>query len=415
VPTSNVKEQLQLALDEQTPDEVLCKIWQTSRSVKVRKAVASNPNASPWLLRSAARLYLEEVLSNPGFSILELFNDDPWILKISTAYANPWDFLIKHGSSLYHTRAGAFDYFGWAALLSPNLCPNSMDKILGVMSAGAFRRALKSKVLFNKLSAIYSKVETSLERWPFSLETMIHMYRERLIGREQLFAGLSNYGPGSTSARKSVFTKYIKSIHSSYLSAETPIEKKLIPKILAKSLLISRSHTIQWLWNCFNASELEQWAGELYCEVLGHMSNYTARTSTLVHDNVRAVGNIVAQHVKMKFFSGDCTAKSITDAYNFLKANNLQSQKFSKFGFVLSSRGSMDELDKCSLEVKKFFCKAGCLGNWASVTSSDVKYKIINDVNEHIYLNEGVQASNLLFNKCSVRKVVSLDSDCHVL
>lgn len=414
MPSNGVKEQLQLALNEQTPEKILYEIWQTSRSVKVRKAVASNPNAGPWLLRAAARLYLEEVLSNPGFSVLELFDDDPWISKISMAYADPWDFLLKYGSSMYHSRVGTTDYFGWAALLSPKLNASSLEKVIGFMTAAGFKRALRNKSLFSKLAAIYSEADASVDAWPFSLETMISIHREGIIKTEQLFTGLSNYGPGSTSTRKGVYIKYIKSFYANYLLVKSFAEKDFVAKLLAKSLLISRPHVMHWVLNCLSSQEIEEWAGELYCKVLGYMSNYPVKNPSLVQDSIRAVGSIAARYVKKKFFSEDCTSESIRCAYEFLKSHGLESQKFSKFGLILSSRECMAELDKCSVAIKKFFCKAGCLGNWASATGSDVKYKIINEVNWHIYLNEGIQISNLLFDKCSVRKVVSLESDIYV-
>ena len=66
------KELLEIAQNESTTPEQLSKIWITSKSIKVRKAVASNPNADALTLRAAARLYLEEVLDNPAFEMLRL-------------------------------------------------------------------------------------------------------------------------------------------------------------------------------------------------------------------------------------------------------------------------------------------------------------------------------------------------------
>jgi hypothetical protein len=160
---NKVKEQFLLATDEGTPEAKLQEIWKTSKSGRVRKAVASNPNAGPGVLRKASRLYLEEVLSNPGFAVLELFDDDPWISKLSMAYSSPWNFLLQYGQEAYYAKASSsgWDHFGWAALLSPELDPPAMEKVLSFITVGTLRRALKNAGLAQKLTGLYDKAEKS--------------------------------------------------------------------------------------------------------------------------------------------------------------------------------------------------------------------------------------------------------------
>ena len=411
--TNKVKEQFLLATDEETPEAKLQEIWKTSKSVRVRKAVASNPNAGPGVLKEAARLYLEEVLSNPGFTVLELFDDDPWISKLSMAYSSPWDFLLQYGHRAHYARSSSagWDHFGWAVLLSRELSPPAMEKALSFMTIGTLRRALKNASLTQKLTGLYDKAERANNTWPFSLETMITLHCEKVISTEQLFRGLSGFGPGSTSARKSVYTKYIKWIQESYRDTSDPAKKEFLPKLLAKSVLISRSHVLHWIWEGFSTRELNEWAGELYCDAYSHMLGYSG--SALIHDNLRGVGRVVGDFVKEKFLDRDGPPK-FSEAYSFIKSKNLQDQKFSKLGIVLTDREWMEKLDKCPDEVKEFFCKSGCLGAWASATGTDIKYKIVDSVNWGIYLREGVGESNLLFNSCSVRKVVSLEAGTYV-
>ena len=265
---NKVKEQFLLAMDEETPEAKLQEIWKTSKSVRVRKAVASNPNAGPGVLREASRLYLEEVLSNPGFTVLELFDDDPWISKLSMAYSSPWDFLLQYGHAAYYAKASSvgWDHFGWAALLSPELNSPAMEKVLSFMTIGTLRRALKNTSLTRKLTELYDKAEWAKDTWPFSLETMITLHCEKVISTEQLFSGLSNFGPGSVSARKGVYTKYMRWIQESYKDTSNPAKKEFLPKLLAKSVLISRSHVLHWIWEGFSTRELNEWAGELYCD-----------------------------------------------------------------------------------------------------------------------------------------------------
>lgn len=415
--SDDTKKDLAIALDEGTPESKLFVLWRTSRSVKVRKAVASNPNAGPRLLKEAARLYLEEVLSNPGFSMLELFDDDPWLMKISAAYNNPWDFLLTNRGTLGYSRTQSHDYFGWAILLSPNLDSLSLDKCVQYMSLGAFRRAVKTPSTLEKIREIYRSVLSfSTATWPFSLETLIILSNEKVLDQEEMFAGLSNYGLGSTSASKSVFTKYVKKLHSVY--ATDPAQRGFIPRLLGKLLLVSRSHTLHWTWNSFSAQEVLSWAGDLYAATLRHMTNVVGSKTSLVVDNLRAVGAIVTQLLNLKFIkkNGPTTSQDLTDTYKFVKAYGLEDQKFSRFGLMLANNGkTMEELDKCEMEVKEFFCRAGCLGNWASASDSNTKYKILNDVNYYLYIKGGIDPELLLYTKCSIRKVISLEDDTYIL
>jgi hypothetical protein len=409
---ATVKNQLLLALDEGTSEKVLYELWNVSRSVKVRKAIAGNPNASPDVLRSAARLYLEEVLANPGFSMLELFDDDPWISKVSLAYNEPRDFLMKYGSKMYYGRAGSFDHAGWAALLSPKLTALILEKVVGFMTSAALKRALKNPQVMRKMETLYQEALESRDTWPFSMEILLILKKEGVITREQLFQGLSNYGMGSVSSRKAVYVRYISSLHSDYSESNDLAEREFIARLLAKSYIVSRSHTMNWVCSSMTNSQIPEWGGELYSRVLMHMSNKSK--SYLISDNVRMVGTVVVQYLKNKFLSGPYKSKNFEDIYNFVKSNSIENFKFSRFGLMVSSKDSLDELSKCPVEVKTFFCKTGSLGSWAGATGNDPKYQIINEVNEAIYAGEGVRDCNLLFNQCSMRKVISLDDSTHI-
>ena len=80
--TNSVTADMAAALDPETSEKKLLEIWNKSKSVRVRKAVASNPNASPLVLAEGSRLYLKEVLENPAFALLEIFSDDPDIRSL---------------------------------------------------------------------------------------------------------------------------------------------------------------------------------------------------------------------------------------------------------------------------------------------------------------------------------------------
>ena len=145
------KELLKIATDSDTDSEALLHIWITSRSVKVRKAVAANPNASAEVLKAAARLYMEEVLTNPGFEVLRLFDDDPWIKRIGDIYENPSKFFSNSRYIAYRTQE--MEEFGRAALISPKADGVSISNLICYMPVGSLKRILKSEEIKQRIKS----------------------------------------------------------------------------------------------------------------------------------------------------------------------------------------------------------------------------------------------------------------------
>jgi hypothetical protein len=407
-------EQLTLALDEQTPEEVLGLLWRKSRSVNVRKAIAKNANAGPRVLREAARLYLEEVLENPGFPMLELFVDDPWIKRISQAYSDP-DSFVDQNYYYFHRAGDEVDQCCWAVLLSPQLTPRALDKVLQNISLVKLRRAFKNQKVLTKIKTTYvDALKSSEELWPFDLETLLILHREGVIDNDYLFEGLSNYGVASTSCRKATFSKFLNKVCEQYRSSKD----SQVARLFAKTFLICRGHVLYWLPHSHSREDL-LWSGELYTRVLKYMLE-ASRYKVLVGEHIKVIGSIVANHLRVNFFGAkpehtisNYTKESLTKAFEFLKHHGVLDAKFSTFGFVLPNRLGAEALEACDIEVKEFFVKAGCLGSWVGVTGNDPKYKIINDVNEEIFSREGI-TNNLLFLSCSTRKIVSLEQSTHI-
>lgn len=407
-------EQLVLALDEQTPEDVLKLLWRKSRSVNVRKAIAKNSNAGSSVLREAARLYLEEVLENPGFSMLELFVDDPWIKRISQAYTNP-DLFVDENSYYFHRTGDQVDQSCWAALLSPQLTPRSLNRVLQGISLTKLRRALKNKKVATKLKTLYvDALKSTRNVWPFDLEVLLILYKEDIIDNDYLFEGLSNYGVASTSCRKASFSKFLSKICEDYKSSEN----QEVSRLLAKLFLVCRGHMLYWIPD-YHHKEGLSWGGKLYAGVLKYMLDASS-SKVLVSEHIKAIGSIVVYYIRANFLktkssvmTSNYTEKSLTDIFEYLKLYGLLEAKLSAFGFVLHNKTGAAALANCEPCVKEFFVQAGCLGTWASATGNDPKYQIINEVNEAIFSREGI-SNKLLFTSCSIRKIVSLDESTHI-
>lgn len=73
------------------------------------------------------------------------------------------------------------------------------------------------------------------------------------------------------------------------------------------------------------------------------------------------------------------------------------------------SREIAEELAKKPIELKTFYAKNKCLGNWFHMQKSDVKFQIIEEVNNHLYETKGIEA--LLYNEIDLKKIIRISPD----
>jgi hypothetical protein len=393
----SIKEQLSIAQNEGSSQEELLFLWKNSKSIVVRKALASNSNASPEVLRQASRLYLEEVLSNSGFSMLQLFDDDPWIKNLSLAYSSPDDFLLLRNNN-YAIRRKTFsnDTYWWAMLLSPNLKSSwCLEKILLSISGTTLKRAIKKLQVRTKIFDI------AISGNELSLCSVLVLYREDLITDEVFYQSLCKFGISSTSTSKFLFKRTLDLLHKKYFNTEDVLLKELIARNIAALLLVVRLHAYSWIVSN-NSDEI----GELYTKVLKYMLPHHKTKKSLTRDGVRKIGTIVTTYIRRRFLKTP-TTEAITNAYNYIKANELTPFKFSEFGLIFTSENAINGMLSCSDEVKDFFARGGCLGNWVAVSETP-KFYILNGVNELAYLTGGLD--NLLFKECTIRKIIAFDN-----
>lgn len=215
-------EQLALAMDESTPEEVLYSLWEQTRSIKIRKAVARNPNAGAKVLRQAARLYLEDVLENPGFSMLALFSDGHWVKTVGDVYANPEEQV--HAKGVFYggrTTDTDRDLFRWAALLSPKLTPDVLEMTISAISAEKLGRVLKNPKAVAQIKTVFvTALKNSSTVWPFSLGTLLLLHKKDLIDNDYLFEGLSHCGIAGASCSKRDFSAFLNKLTANYIASK---------------------------------------------------------------------------------------------------------------------------------------------------------------------------------------------------
>jgi hypothetical protein len=147
-----LKELMRVALDPSSTKKDLSRAWTLTKSSKVRKAIAANPNADVDVMKMSARLYLKEVLSNPSFELMELFLDDPFIKKVQATYKSPpksgsisWSHAFKHSEKEIIIRA---------MLLSPNLTFDGLQYCSGSLPSAVFKRDISSPDVSKRCKAL---------------------------------------------------------------------------------------------------------------------------------------------------------------------------------------------------------------------------------------------------------------------
>jgi hypothetical protein len=407
---NSVKLDLEKSQSENTSSEELFALWGRSKSIKVRKAIASNPNADSRVLKQAARLYLEEVVDNPGFKMLYLFNDgDPWIENVSQAFEDPTAYLNKYNVyTLLNNPAS--DHCLRAILLSDNLTAPAMSLVLEHISSTSLKRVLKGPKIKSKIRDILFKKESSYEML-FAFPSILTLNLHGVISDEETNFIFRKYSLGSCHTKKSLYKRFVKNIFSKYKVASTNSQKQEIVSLFSKFVLLSRAYSAHWIKSCgLSSEELLEWGGELFTSALSSAYKIT-NTKTLIQDNFIIMEAFTLKYFRAKFFKDTVTPEAIENCYKLASDFGLVGENFCSEGFRIYSENFIPALKECSIETKKFFIKAGALGNWTG--TQDLRYKIAEEVNNYIYEKEGV-TSNLVFNSCSRRKIITFNSSTHV-
>lgn len=380
------KELLKIAQSESTTPEQLSKIWTTSRSIKVRKAVASNPNASALTLRAAARLYLEEVLDNPAFQLLRLFDDNEWVQKIGEIYENPekwegWAFGYSYGAG-----GRQFEAFGKAALLSPRLSSHAMSAIMELLPVSSLTRAFKyHKTRENSRKIVFGCTND------FTIEALFKVYNCGLCNEKELFQCLKGMCfVGSLSCRKSTYTRAMKSLLKEY--EDKPEEAGPTISIV---LLSSRASCIGWVKPLFNESHLPIVASAILAAKKILNKNISAASSSAkAGANIRVISSIVTE-LLWGTLDFEEKKKNLGSFYKRICQLGLENHGWGDFKFTchpLMLSGEIEnELMKKDIRVKTFFVKNYCLGRLFCVQRSDSMYRLLEEVNSWLYEQGGIE------------------------
>jgi len=395
------KELLEIAQNEATPPEQLNKIWNSSKSVKVRKAVASNPNANALTLRAAARLYLEEVLENPAFEMLKLFDEDSWIKKIGEIHDNPE--MWANGIGYYSRSTGQLEPFARAALLSPQLNQYSMVSIVEFLPVSSLNRAFKySKTRENSRKMIFEFAGN------FTMEALFKAYNSGLYNEEEFYQCLRRMASiGSMSCRKSTYTRTIKALLKKY--DEKPEE---VGPTLSIILLASRASCIDWVKYHFTTKHLDVVAATIKAAKKLFKKSHGRPPSSTSKTNIRVISSIVTG-LLWEPLDFEQRKKNLGTFYKAICKLELENHEWGDskktWGAVILTNELCESLKAEDIKVKAFYVRNKCLGNWFHVQKSSTKFEILEEVNQWLYERGGIE--NVLYKHIDLKKIISISPD----
>jgi hypothetical protein len=178
------------ATDPDSDQKSLREVWDATKSTRIRKAVASNPNCDSETMRIAARLYIKEVLANPSFELLKIFNEDKFVKKLSDAYEDPQEFCKNQVIGSIKNTNGNRTNLLRAMLTSPNLRGwKILQDITGWLTAAEFNREMRDVAVRNNVVRIAKSYAGN-----FELSCLLFLHSNGIIDTVSLDQALDSSG-----------------------------------------------------------------------------------------------------------------------------------------------------------------------------------------------------------------------------
>lgn len=204
-PSASVDDLYGKACDPSATPEDLRYVWESTKSVRVRKAVASNPNCDSRTMRMAARLYIKEVIANPSFELLNLFNEDKTVKVLYDAYMDPQ--TMSKAYNLMSMKTGERVNVARALLVSPKLTdPKILQEVCSVLNTAGFKRELKDPNV-NKVVAKVAKKGLAF----FRLPTLMFLYHNEIIDINDLITALEKIDTGACRSTRGSYAGFLVS------------------------------------------------------------------------------------------------------------------------------------------------------------------------------------------------------------
>jgi hypothetical protein len=200
------------AMQPDTEPRRLQEIWWATKSTRVRKAVASNPNCDANTMRMAARLYIKEVINNPSLEMLNLFQEEGEVKDLYEAYSNPQTF--RNSRNLYAIKSNKRFNIARTLLTSPNLSDwRILGEICSYLNKAEFNREMKDQEVRDNVVEIARNNLKELR-----LPTLLFLFQNGIIGIPDLDEALETTGTSEFMSSKGAYTNFVTDRASAYLS-----------------------------------------------------------------------------------------------------------------------------------------------------------------------------------------------------
>ena len=209
---SDVEALYREAMQADTETVRLREIWDATKSVRVRKAVASNPNCDANTMRMAARLYIKEVVNNPSFEMLNLFQEEGEVKDLYEAYSNPQTF--RNARNLHAIRHPRRFNITRTLLVSPNLSDwRILGEVCAYLNSAEFKREMKDQEVRDNVTKVAKNNLKELR-----LPTLLFLFQNDVIGIPDLDEALEETGTSEFMSSKGAYTNFVVDRALGYLS-----------------------------------------------------------------------------------------------------------------------------------------------------------------------------------------------------
>lgn len=442
-PKNDTKKFYEDACNSNTPESELLRIWNSTTSAKVRKAIASNPNVGADLLRIASRLYLDEALANPAFELLKIFTDDQWIMSITEAHEDPKKF-IRSISYYNASRHGAQIK---AVLASEKIDLDSLCFCLEYASTADLNRAVKNSNTRARLHNLvvretkgikigstsnYNKARASL-----SASGCITAMKLGIISESEALEYfrvcnelLKKFGRSANPHRvhKNSLSQVLMYVQKKFNNSSTSAQERIGVMDLVSEAISFCAHSLS---TSQVATAIKSSLPYPYNQNLnGLMMEYMAELFKVLKYNLSATVSSSCLDAFPGFFfevysraPKVCTMSGMDQLkgfHGFIRSLGIEKDFCQHFSTGVSVSGSdqvyvlnrlgaeVKDLEAMDMESKMFYIKAICNGNLIRLTKGTALYKIVEEVNNELYYNHGKLVSNLIYDRSNIGGTITV-------
>jgi hypothetical protein len=213
---NKVEELYTVATDPGSGAKKLLWAWGQTKSSRVRKAIASNPNSDSKILAMAARLYIKEVINNPSLELINLFNEDKFVKEIYEAYMDPRKYTRTNSIYQFNEKKN----IARSILVSPNLRTyEPLSSVISFINQTDFTRELKDPVVKENIQRV---VKSNLDL--INLPTAIFFMKCDVIDINDFESSLDQRMPESRSSNwvgRSTYCKFFSKLAENFCTYET--------------------------------------------------------------------------------------------------------------------------------------------------------------------------------------------------